>query len=179
MAGEDLVRGYARALLSVIGSEGQLGTVDDELFTFAKALEQHPDLARSLTDAALPVENKKAVIADLLSDRANPVTVSLLGFLVEAGHARDIPKIVEQLATLAAQERQHVMAEVRFAVAPSDEQRDRVAAALSRATGRAVEVKVVVDPSIVGGVVARVGDEIFDGSLSSRLTDAKQQLGSV
>jgi F-type H+-transporting ATPase subunit delta len=179
VAGEDLAKGYAQALLSVIDSEGQLGTVDDELFTFAKALEQHADLARSLTDAALPIENKKAVIADLLSERAHPVTVSLLGFLVEAGHARDIIKIVERLATLAAQQRQHVLAEVRFAVTPSDEQRDRVAAALSTATGRAVDVKVVVDPSIVGGVLARVGDEIFDGSLSSRLTDAKQQLGSV
>ena len=48
-----------------------------------------------------------------------------------------------------------------------------------RATGRQVDVKVVVDPSVVGGVVARVGDEVFDGSVASRLEDAKQRLGSV
>ena len=63
---------------------------------------------------------------------------------------------------------------------PLDEaQRARLAAALSEATGRPVEVKVVVDPTVVGGVVARVGDEVFDGSIASRLDDAKQQLGSV
>ena len=53
------------------------------------------------------------------------------------------------------------------------------AEALSRATGRTVDLKVVVDPSVIGGVVARVGDEVFDGSIASRLEDAKQALGSV
>ena len=51
--------------------------------------------------------------------------------------------------------------------------------ALSEATGRKVDVKVVVDPSVIGGVVARVGDEVFDGSIANRLEDAKQALGSV
>ena len=56
------------------------------------------------------------------------------------------------------------------------EQRDRLAEALSAATGRTVDVKVVVDPSVIGGVVARVGDEVFDGSIASRLEDAKQDI---
>ena len=75
--------------------------------------------------------------------------------------------------------RQHELAEVRSAVDLTAAQRDRLAEALSRATGRQVEVKVVVDPSVVGGIVARVGDEVFDGSIASRLEDAKQALGSV
>jgi F-type H+-transporting ATPase subunit delta len=58
-------------------------------------------------------------------------------------------------------------------------QRTRIAEALSTATGRTVDVKVVVDPSVVAGVIARVGDEIFDGSVATRLVDAKQRLGSV
>jgi F-type H+-transporting ATPase subunit delta len=179
VTGDDRVQGYARAVLSVIESEGRLGTVDDELFTFVKALEQHPELDRSLTDAALPTENKMAVIRELLADRSDPLTVSLLGFLVDAGRARDISNIIERVAALASQERQQVLAEVRFAVEPSAEQRERVAAALSRATGRQVDVKVVIDPSVVGGVVARVGDEVFDGSLATRLSDAGRHLGSV
>ena len=179
MTAVDRVQGYAQAVLSIIESEGRLGEVDDELFTFSKALEQHSDLAHSLTDAALPTENKQAVIRELLTDRSDPLTVSLLGFLVDSGRARDIPKIVERVAALASEERQEVLAEVRFAVPPTDEQRGRVAAALSRATGRQVDVKVVVDPSLVGGVVARVGDEVFDGSLATRLTDAGRHLGSV
>ena len=175
---EDLIRGYAEALFAVARAEGALPTVEDELYGFAKGLEQHTDLREALTDAALPAENKKAVIAEVLGDRANPVTVSLLGFIVDAGRAREIPAIVERLAQVAASERDHALAEVRSAVALNEAQRDRIAQALSAATGRTVDVKVVVDPSVVGGIVARVGDEVFDGSVSSRLESAKQHLGS-
>ena len=119
------------------------------------------------------------MIRDLLGGRAHPVTVSLLGFVIDAGHAREIPKIVAELAQMASTEREHALAEVRAAVELTPAQRDRLAAALSHATGRQVEVKVVVDPSVVGGVVARVGDEVFDGSIASRFADAKRALGSV
>jgi F-type H+-transporting ATPase subunit delta len=175
---EDLIRGYADALFSVARAEGALPTVEDELYGFAKGLEQHTSLREALTDAALPIENKKAVIAEVLGDRANPVTVSLLGFIVDAGRAREIPAIVERLAQVASTERDHALAEVRSAVELSAAQRDRIAQALAAATGRTIDVKVVVDPSVVGGIVARVGDEVFDGSVSSRLESAKQHLGS-
>jgi F-type H+-transporting ATPase subunit delta len=176
---EALIGGYAQALFAVARAENALPAVEDELYAFGKALEQHTDLRESLTDAALPVENKKAVVADLLGGRANPVTVNLLGFLIDAGHARQLPKIVDELARMASAEREHALAEVRSAVDLSPDQRERLAKALSRATGRQVDVKVVVDPSVVGGVIARVGDEVFDGSIASRLMDARQALGSV
>jgi F-type H+-transporting ATPase subunit delta len=176
---EALIGGYAQALFAVARAENALPAVEDELYAFGKALEQHTDLRESLTDAALPVENKKAVVADLLGGRANPVTVNLLGFVIDAGHARQLPKIVDELARMASAEREHALAEVRSAVDLSPDQRERLAKALSRATGRQVDVKVVVDPSVVGGVIARVGDEVFDGSIASRLVDARQALGSV
>ena len=175
---DDLITGYAEALFSVARAEGALPAVEDELYAFAKGLEQHTALREALTDAALPAENKKQVIAEVLGDRANPVTRSLLGFIVDAGRAREIPAIVERLAQVASTERDHALAEVRSAVELSPAQRDRIAQALAAATGRTVDVKVVVDPSVVGGIVARVGDEVFDGSVSSRLESAKQHLGS-
>jgi F-type H+-transporting ATPase subunit delta len=179
VADEELIGGYAQALFAVARAEGVLPTVEDELYAFGKALEQHTALREALTNDALPAVNKKAVVRDVLGERANPVTVSLLGFVIEAGRGREIPKIVEELARMAATEREHVFAEVRTAVDLSNEQRDRLAEALSRATGHTVDVKVVVDPSVIGGVVAKVGDEVFDGSIASRLEDAKQVLGSV
>ena len=174
-----MITGYAQALFAVARAEDLLGTVEDELYAFGKALEQHTPLRESLTDAALPVENKKAVLNDLLGDRVTPLTVSLLGFVVDAGRSREIPKIVDELAKMVSQERQHVLAEVRTAIELGAAQRKRLAQALSHATGRQVDVKVVVDPTVVGGVIARVGDEVFDGSIASRLEDAKQALGSV
>jgi F-type H+-transporting ATPase subunit delta len=179
MARDDLIDGYAQAVFSVARAEGVLPAVEDELYRFAKALEQNTPLREALTDAALPAENKKGVVEDLLGERAAPLTRSVLDLVVDSGRAREIPKIVERLVQIAAGERDHALAEVRAAVELNGTQRDRIAAALSTATGRTVEVKVVVDPGVVGGVVARVGDEVFDGTVATRLEDAKQRLGSV
>lgn len=179
MTNEDLVRGYAQALIAVAEAEGALERVEDELYAFARAAEQHADLLEALTDAALPAEKKKAVLMELLGKRAHPVTVNVLSFVVESGRARELGEIVDELASVAAERRSRVLAEVRTAVEPTAQQRERLTKALSEATGRSIEIKVVVDPSVVGGVIARVGDEVFDGSIASRLDDARQHLGAT
>ena len=180
MAGDDAVRGYARALLSIADAEGVLDRVEDELYAFARSVEGHADLREALTDEALPAERKRAVIDDLLGARAHPLTATLVGFLVDAGQARRIGPIAEELAREAAQRSEQALAEARVAVPLSEEQRARLEQALASATGGPVELKVVVDPSVIGGVVARVGDEVFDGSVASRLAEARQHLmGSV
>lgn len=171
-----LVRGYAEALFSVAEAEGELEAVEDQLYGFAKLVERDTRVREALTDAALPAENKRGLIRDVLGGRSNAVAVNLLGFLVEQGRSREIGRIVEGLAEVAAEHRRHALAEVRSAVPLDDAQRRRLAEALSSATGRQVEVKAVVDPGLIGGVVARVGDEIFDGSIRSRLDEAKQHM---
>ncbi len=176
---DDLIRGYAQALFAVGEAEGALGSVEDELFAFAKTVELSVPLREALTDPALPAENKKATIRDVLGDRANPLTASLLGFVVESGRSRELQRIIEELVAVAAERRQHALAEVRAAVPLTRAQRDRVAEALARATGKSLEVKVVVDPTVIGGVIAHVGDEVFDGSVRTRLNEAKRRLGSV
>jgi F-type H+-transporting ATPase subunit delta len=178
VADKELIEGYAEALLAVGRAEGALQRVTDELYAFSKGVEQHPELREALTDAALPIENRTTIVTDLLGDRAHPVTVELVGLVIAAGHGRDLGPIVERLAEISAAERQRVTAEVRSAVPLGDAQRDRLTAALSRATGREVEIQVVVDPSVVGGLVARVGELVFDGSVATRLDDAKQRLGA-
>jgi F-type H+-transporting ATPase subunit delta len=180
VASDDVVRGYARALLSVAEAEGALDRVQDELYTLAKAVERNDELREALADAALPAERKKAVIDELLGERAHPTTSTLVGFLIDAGQARRIGAIAEGLAKEAAHRSERTLAEVRVAVPLSEAKRSLLADALERATGHPVELKVDVDPAVIGGVVARVGDEVFDGSLASRLTEAKRYLtGSV
>lgn len=179
MADQDaLVRGYAEALFSVAHAEGELEAVEAQLYAFAKMLEQQTRVREALTDPVLPAENKRGLIRDALGERANPIAVNLLGFLVEQGRGREIGRIVQGLAEVAAERRRRAFAEVHSAVPLSADQRRRLAAALSEATGQKVEVKVAVDPRVLGGVVARVGDEIFDGSVRSRLDEARQHLGA-
>jgi F-type H+-transporting ATPase subunit delta len=180
MAKDDEIRGYALALLSIAEAEGVLDRVQDELYAFAKSAERHEDLREALTDDALPSERKKAVIDELLGARAHPLTATLVGFLVDAGQARRIGPIAEELAREAAHRSERTLAEVSAAVPLTDAQRSKLADALVKATGHPVELKVVVDPSVIGGVIARVGDEVFDGSVASRLAEARQYLiGSV
>jgi F-type H+-transporting ATPase subunit delta len=77
---------------------------------------------------------------------------------------------------LSAEERKHEVAEVRAAVPLDEGVRDRLANALSHATGKQVEVNVVVDPNVLGGVVARIGDTVIDGSVRRRLDQLKERL---
>jgi F-type H+-transporting ATPase subunit delta len=178
--GDDAVRGYARALLSIAETEGALDRVQNELYAFAKSVERQPELRDALTDASLPNERKRAVIDELLGSRAHPLTTRLVGFLVDAGQARRIGAIAEELAREAARTSDRTLAEVRTAVPLSEAKQKLLADALTKATGHAVELKIDVDPSVIGGVVARVGDQVFDGSVASRLEEAKQHLmGSV
>jgi F-type H+-transporting ATPase subunit delta len=174
----DRAAAYATALVAVAEAEGALAKVEDELFAFAKAAEQNPELREALTDQSLPLENRHALVRDILGGRAHPVTINLLSFVIESGRARDLSKIADAFVQLAASSREHAVAEIRSAVALTDKQRERLQKALSRATGRTVEVKVVVDPTVIGGVVARVDDLVFDGSVASRLEDAKHALRS-
>lgn len=171
-----LVRSYAEALFRMAVAEGDLDAVERQLFGFAKLLERETPVREALTDPALPTENKRRLIAETLGEHADPLAVNLLGLLVEQGHARQLGEIVEALTEVAAETRQHAVAEVRSAVPLDDARTQRLAEALSKATGRQIEVRVVVDPSVVGGVVAKIGDEIFDGSVRSRLLEAREHL---
>jgi F-type H+-transporting ATPase subunit delta len=173
----DRVAGYARAVFEVAGAEGVLDRVGDELFAFSKAVEQDAKLRDALTDAALPVENRRALVRDILDQRSHPLTATLIDMIIEAGRARDLGKIASELVNEVAEQREHVLAEVRTAIPLSDANKERLERALSAATGRTVEAKIIVDPSIVGGVVARVGDLVFDGSIAGRLEDAKHAFG--
>jgi F-type H+-transporting ATPase subunit delta len=167
---------YAHAILEIARAERQLHGVEDDLFRFARALEGSEQLRLALTDPSLPVARRLAVINDLTGGKALPVSTAILEMLVAAGQAGDLGSIVDRFVELAAAERSHEVAEVRSAIPLDDNQQQRLAAALSRATGKTVEVKVVVDPSVLGGLVARVGDTVIDGTVRHRLDQMKARL---
>ena len=174
-----LIQGYAQALFSVAEAEGNLEDVEDELFRFGKIVEAQPDLRESLTDPSLPADRKKAVVRELLGNKASAQTVSLVGFVVDQGRGKDIARITEAMAELAAGRRHRAVAEVRTAVPLDAERRQRLVEALSKATGRDVEVKTVVDASVIGGVVTRVGDLVFDGTIRRKLEMAREQFAAT
>lgn len=166
---DDRSHAYAQALLAVARSEGNLAEVGDELFRFARLLETNDELRTTLTDQQLPVNRRQQIVEDLLGGRANPTSTALLSMVVGAGRSRDLPSIIQELVRLSAAEGDREVAEVRSAVELSDDQKQRLAAALERKTGKKVELKVIIDPTVLGGLVAQVGDTVIDGSVKTRL----------
>jgi F-type H+-transporting ATPase subunit delta len=168
---EDLA---VEATLAQAEHEGDLAEVEDELFRFARLLEATPELRAALTNPVLPDENKRALLEDLLAGRVTDETGVLVRHVVSK--PGDPVARIQELADRAASLRNRVVALARTAVAIDDGRRDRLARALSRATGRDVDLEVVVEPEILGGVVARIGDEVIDGTVRRRLEMALEQL---
>jgi F-type H+-transporting ATPase subunit delta len=170
---DDRTQAYAEALLAVARSEGNLAEVEDELFRFARLLEANDDLRTTLTDAHLPSSRRQQIVEDLLGGRANPVTTALVSLVVGTGRARDLPAIIDELVKLSAAEDNKELAEVRSAVELTDDQKQRLVAALEAKTGKKIELKVILDPTVLGGLVAQVGDTVIDGSIKTRLAQLK------
>ena len=163
------VRGYAAAIFELARGEGVLDRVENELFVVARALEGSEELREALSDIHLPMHRKQAVIDDLLSVRAHRLTVAFVGFAVGLGRGGDLASIADEFTMRSAEARNRAVAEVRSAVPLDDETVERLARALAQRVGNQVEVRVVVDESILGGLVARVGDTVIDGSVRKRL----------
>ncbi len=175
---DDRTVGYANGILELARAEGQLERVESEMFAIGQALDTSADLRSALTDPQLPLERKQAIIDELLGERASTLTVGLVQFVVGQGRAPELPAIAKRLVEQAAASRSKAVAEVRSAVPLDADTVARLAAALGRATGKNVEVKVIVDESVVGGIVARVGDTVIDGSLARRIDALRQVVRS-
>jgi len=172
----DRIDGYAQAIFDIARSEGSLETVENELFQFSQLFQGNEQLREKLTDQTLPVEKRQAIVEDLLGQKVSHVTVNIISFIVGAGRARELPEIVNRLVERAAAERQREVAEVRSAIMLDDEQQRRLTEALERATGKKIELKIIQDPSVIGGLVARVGDTVIDGTVRRRLEQLRESL---
>jgi F-type H+-transporting ATPase subunit delta len=171
---DDRISGYASAILDLAKAEGQLDRVESEFLAIGQAVETSADLRSTLTDPQLPIDKKQAVIDDLIGGRASSLTVGLVQFIVGQGRSSEIPSIAKSFVEKAVESRDRAVAEVRSAVPLDDPTVERLATALGKATGKRVEVKVIVDESVMGGIVARVGDVVIDGTVANAIGELRQ-----
>ncbi len=165
---------YANALVDVIAAEGRLNEVQDELFRFARVIEGNDELRDALVDPHLPAHRRMQICEDLLGGKASDTTVALVSMVVGAGRARDLPAIVSRVLELTATKADRRVAEVRSAVELTEDQKSRLAVALKSATGHDVDVVVVVDPTVLGGIVTQIGETVIDGSVRHRLAQLRE-----
>ena len=175
----ELVDQYARGLLAIVDAEESLEHVEDELYRFGRALEANNDLREALGDKQVPIERRLAVVDELLERKAHPQTVAVVSHVVQSGRGRLLVDIIDAFVRAAANQRDRALAEVRTAIELSDDQRERLRKALGQATGREVELKIVIDESVVGGVLATVGDTVIDGTVSRQLARMRSRLAGA
>ncbi|MFI5532664.1 F0F1 ATP synthase subunit delta [Kitasatospora sp. NPDC051853] len=178
--GRDLVDAVEElaAYAEVIAADkvGQLDDVEDELFRFGRIVSGSHELRGALTEPKAGPAAKAELIKKLLGGRANAGTVRLVTALVTNPRGRSLEQGLEFYSKLAAARRDRVVALVTTAVPLSDGQKDRLANSLGRLYGRQVHLNIDVDPAVQGGVRVQIGDEIIDGTVSSRLEGARQAL---
>ncbi|HSL26689.1 MAG TPA: ATP synthase F1 subunit delta [Acidimicrobiia bacterium] len=178
-AATDRADAYGAAILELARAEGETERVERELFTIARTFATSHELRDTLTNPQVPAERKQGILDDLIGGHASTLTAGLVSFIVGQGRSSELPEIVDAFVARAAASRAKVVAEVRSAMPLEAPVLERLTAALSRATGKDVEIKVIVDPEIVGGIVARVGDTVIDGSVASRLAKFRETLRST
>ena len=157
---------------------GDADEVEEQLFWFGRIVDAEPQLATLLSDYRRPAEGRVQLLKSVLdrSQGVNPTTEALLTQTVDLLRGGRFDESVAAMAQLAVARRGEVIAHAKAAAELSDTQRDRLTQVLSRIYGRQVSVQLEVDSKLLGGLTVAVGDEVIDGSLSSRLADARNRL---
>lgn len=164
------------AELAEADTTGSLADVEDQLFRFARIADGTPRLGQLLGDATAPAGQRAELATGLLEGHADPVTVRLVAMAVHGVGGRGFDASLLRLIELTAARRDREIAYVTAAAPLTPAQEERLAARLAATYGRSVSLKVEVDPSLLGGVTVRVGDDLYDGSVARRLEQARGAL---
>lgn len=157
---------------------GELSEVEDELFRFGQIVAGNAELAASIGDSTVLVARRDQLIDLLLAGKARPATVVLAKQAIRGFGGRSFAGALTRLVELCAEERDRSVAYVTVAEPLSDAEEERLGSTLAQRYGRQVAVKVTVDPSVLGGARVRIGSDLYDGTVSRRLAEARNALAS-
>ena len=173
-----IAKRYAKALISVAKEEGKLEEYGKSLQDVYGFLESNPDIYNALISPVFPAEVKQSVIEEIIKAyAAEEALAAFLRLLVERGRIQHLKHMVDAFQQLMDEEMGVVRAVVTTAVPFPDDLKDSLAEALAKAAGKKVALELEEDPSIIGGIIAQVGDVVWDGSIRSQLQDIKESIG--
>lgn len=164
------------ALLAYADAAGTLHTVEEELFRFERELVASRDLLAALGDRSADAEGRVGVLADVLKGKVSPVTYALIERHVAAPRGVRLLNSMRELIHAAAERRQRLVARVTAAVELNAAQRERLTSVLAKAYGHEIQLNVAVDPQVLGGIKVQIGSEVVDGTVVTRLADARRRL---
>jgi F-type H+-transporting ATPase subunit delta len=167
-----------QAVLAGADDDGTLDELEDELFRFGRVVDAEPDLRVALSSPFVASERKRQLVDALLAGKVTQPTLRLITQAALHPRGRSLGSSLEAWAQLAAQRRSRLTAEVHVAAELGAGQRERLAAALSAAYGHDVNLNVVLDPEVIGGISVLISDELIDGSMASRLAALRRRLAA-
>lgn len=166
----------AEALLASADSAGELAEVEDELFRFGQVVDSSPELAAALGSSMVPAQRRSELAHALLEGKARPATIRLVDLALRGLGGRNFAASLTRLVELAAARRNRELAHVTVAAPLSEAEETRLAERLSQMYGRHIDLKISVDPAIIGGVSVRIGHDLYDGTVVRRLNEARSAL---
>ncbi|MDO7867317.1 F0F1 ATP synthase subunit delta [Nocardioides jiangxiensis] len=160
---------------TVTSTGADAGRLADELFAFASAVKDNPELRDALADQSRSQADRNGLVRSLLEGKALPATIALAEQSLSGSH-RTVDVALTAYQKVVADVQGKGVAVVRVARPLSDADAERLAAALTRQYGKEIHLNVVVDPQVIGGIKVEIGDEVIDGTVSTRLDDAGRRL---
>ena len=169
---------YARALLDVaVKEKADLELIENELAQFADLFTQYPLLEKVLLNPAVPVPRKRAAVADILAQATfTPIVTKLIALLADRDRLVLVPDLLAAYRDRLLDHRGVVRAEVTTATALDAGRTAAIQNGLAALTGRTVLLATKIDPSIIGGLVARIGSTVYDASVTRQLEKMKARL---
>jgi F-type H+-transporting ATPase subunit delta len=160
-------------------ASGELDDLEDELFRFGRIVQANPGLRAALANQFAPAEGRRQLVSDLIAGKVAPAALRLITQLAAQPRGRSLDRSLDSYANLVAALRQRLVAEVRVAAPLADAQRSRLAAGLAAAYGHDVHLNVVLDPDVLGGMSVRIGDQLINGTVVSRLAELRRQAAAA
>ncbi|MCS3629053.1 F-type H+-transporting ATPase subunit delta [Salinibacter ruber] len=169
MSQRTVTRRYAAALYEEANANGVLEAVDEDVRMLLESLDSNRPLVRVFESPVIPQDKKDSIVRELLGDRVEDLTVRFLRLLIRKDRETMTEAILDQYQTLRDEQRGIVDAEVTVARPLADETRTALVGVLEEKTGKEIRLHLHEDADLIGGLVVRIGDRVFDASVRSQL----------
>lgn len=177
MSVETIARRYATALADVVTKSGETETAKNELKVWEQLIVANPDLQSAIRNPSIPHSSKENVLEALIGKvKPSRTTANFLRVLLSNGRLTELREINAKLESVLEDRSGSVVAEVTSARDLSGAQQNELKSNLEKITGKQVKLNFAIDPTIIGGVVTRVGSTVYDGSVKTQLENLKQEL---
>lgn len=176
MLNKSVARRYAEAFFSIARENNKINDYQLELETVVKTIQEVDNLREYMNHLLIPVAAKKDVLKQLFAEQLSPVTLNFIMMIVEKKRETYIEVIIEEYKDMADEYRNIAKVELIAAKEVPEEDVQYLAEKLSSSTGKTVQLNLKVDPTLLGGVKLRMGDQIIDGTVAKKLEMLKEQL---